>query len=155
MGYTEDWWIVNRAKVNAERNKRYQKDPEYRKKARERARKYREQRRAEREAELSNPTLTVGGVEVPALTTQQVCQIAGITASRIKYMQRTGYLPNALVTRPIRFYTQRQAETIRDLEVFLRANQDILRGPETPESRAVAEKVAAYIATVKENWQTI
>lgn len=154
MGYTPEWWERERDRVNAERAAKYRDDPEYRKAAKERARLYRARKREEREAAKKNPTITIGGVEVPALTTMQVCQYAGITASRIKYMQRAGYLPSAVVTRPVRLYSQKQADMIRDLEGFLRSHQESLRGPVTPESEKVLAELEHRTSIITKQWET-
>jgi hypothetical protein len=154
MGYTPEWWQENREKVNAARNEKYKNDPEYRAKAQERARLYREKKRKEREAERENQTILIGGKERPALTTAQVCSMVDVTASRIKYMQRAGYLPPALVTRPVRLYTKRQANLIAKLEAFLRQHQDTLRGPTTPESAKVSKKLDALTTTIQTQWET-
>jgi len=154
MGYTPEWWEANRDKVNAKRNDKYNSDPEYREAAQKRARAYREKKKAERDKAKANPTLEVGGKTVPALTTGDVCYKVGVTASRIKYMQRAGYLPNALVTRPVRLYTKAQSTLIGKLEKFLREHQDTLRGPTTPESAAVSKKLGTLTATIANQWET-
>lgn len=154
MGYTGKWWNENRDKINEKRNQKYKDDPEYRAKARERARAYRERKRAERETANANPKITLNGKARSAMTTQDVCDHADVTPARIKYMQRAGYLPNALVTRPVRLYTTRQANLIRDLEVFLRQHQDTLRGPTTPQSEAVSKKLDAKTTSIKKQWET-
>lgn len=152
MGYTPDWWQKNRDKINSGRNEKYAKDPDYREQAKKRSKNYRDRKRAEREAEPV--TIMVNGEERPAMTTQEVCAFADITTARIKYMQRAGYLPAALVTRPARLYTKRQAQLIRDLETFLRKHQDTLRGPSTSESEKVAQRLATKTATIETQWST-
>lgn len=154
MGYTKEWWDKNRALVNERRNEKYQNDPTYREAARARAKEYRDRKRAEAKAAKPKPTLEVNGNTVKALTTAQVCKHAGVTASRIKYMQRAGYLPTALVTRPVRIYTKVQADLIKDLEAFLRLHQDRLRGPTTPESAEASKKLNAKTTKIATKWET-
>lgn len=154
MGYTPEWWAREKDRINAKRNARYQNDPEYREAARKRAREYRERKKKEREAAKANPTIEINGQQRPALTTFQVCEHAGVTAARIKYMQRVGYLPPALVTRPVRLYTKKQADLIRKLENFLREHKQSLRGPATPETEKVLAKLEKLKSTIAEKWET-
>lgn len=154
MGYTPEWWEKNGEDVKARRNARYAKDPEFREKARERARAYRAKKKAEREAQKGPPTIEINGKQKPALTTEQVCEKHGIEKSRIKYMQRAGYLPSALVTRPVRLYSETQSDLIGQLETCLREHQDVLRGPASPESEKAQQAIAALTTTIHEKWET-
>ena len=154
MGYTQKWWAENREKINSRRNEKYKDDAVYRDNAKIRAQAYRQVKRKERLEQEANATLDVGGKVVKAWSTDRVCVHADISPSRIKYMQRAGYIPNALVTRPVRLYTQRQAQLIKTLEMFLRANQTILKGTTTPQSIKVAARLAALTSDIADKWET-
>lgn len=154
MGYTPEYWEKNKAEANARRSELYKNDPDYRAAARERSKKYRDRKRAEREAQKPKPTITIGLTEHEAMTTTQVCEYVGCNATRIKYMQRVGYLPPAVVTRPVRLYSKNQAKLIKSLDQFLQKNKNALRGPATTRSKAVLKKLNEKISTIKQNWNS-
>lgn len=148
MGWSEDYWSKNRDRILKERKEKYAKDPEYRAKARDRARRYRENQKAEREAFLADPWMEIDGKKVSALTPDQMCQHIGIERSRLKYLQKAGYLPNPLVMRPHRLYTHRQADMIKDLNEFLRDNVGLLR---VTDPTATGE-LDAKLTTMQQQW---
>ena len=154
MGWTPEYWRKHGERIAAERKARYHNDPEYREKARERSRAYRARKKAEREAQLSKPTITVGGKVVPALTSDTLCEKAGINKARLKYMQRTGYLPNALITHPVRLYTNRQAQLVKNLEALLRTSSHHLRTPQTEKGAKAKAKLDALVSTIHAQWET-
>lgn len=154
MAYTPEWWKTAKDRINRRRAERYAKDPEYREAAKRRAKEYRERKKKEKAEAKKAPTITLNGHEVPAVTTHQVCENLGITAQRIKYMQRAGYLPPALVTRPVRLYTKKQEGLIKLLEEFLRTHEGVLKGPVTPESEKLSGKLDSLVTTIDEEWET-
>jgi len=151
MGFTPDYWKTHRGTILNKRKKRYRDDPEYREKMKQRAREYRAKKRAEREAFYANPYIDIQGQQVPALSVDQVCDHAGITKPRLKYMQKAGYLPTALVNRPARLYTQHQADLIKELEVFLLNNSDALRLSDPDAHKNLNNQTA----TIKKEWEKI
>lgn len=153
MGYTPDWWEREGDRIKAERNRRYREDPEYREKAKARAQRYREQKQKEREEFLANPFIELHGKQVPALTAEQVCQRLGITATRLKYLQRVGYLPKALHTTPFRLYTYSQEQHIKSLHQFLLANAQFLRTPKTDAGQAATTALDTLVSTITANWE--
>lgn len=153
MGYTPEWWQQNGGRIAEDRRRRYHEDADYREAAKARSREYREQRRAERQAFLDNPYIVLNGVNVPALTIDQLCARVDIDRSRLKYLHKVKYIPAPLVTKPARLYTVAQADMIADLEAFLRASAYLLRAPQTERGAETVAALNAKTNTISIQWE--
>lgn len=153
MGYTTDWWEREGARITEERRAKYSSDPAYREAAKARAKGYREAKRIQREEFLGNPFMEVKGQIVPAMTVEGLCKFAWIDKARLKYMQKTGYIPPALTARPVRLYTYAQAELIKGLDLFLRNNAHHLRTPQTEKGADAVTALATQTAILASNWE--
>ena len=153
MGYTPEWWQREGKKVAAKRRKKYANDKDYREAAKARSREYREQKKLEREAFYASPYLELNGEKVAALTVDTLCSDLGIDKSRLKYMQKAGYIPTAIVSRPVRLYTEAQRDRLRELEAFLQKNSAHLRVPNSEAGVMATANLETLIATIKANWK--
>lgn len=151
MAYTKEWWERNKQEVLDKRRSRYHSDPEYRQSVLDRSKRYREERKAK--AAATPKTITINGKALKALTVAEVYKIAGIDAERLKYYQRQGYVPPALVSRPSRLYTVQQAEHIRQLTDFLQRKADDLRRPQTPEGKAASAQLKGITQAIHSTWE--
>lgn len=153
MGYTQKWWEKNKDSISAARRKRYQEDPEYRKSALAHSKAHREKKRKEREAFRANPTMKIGNSTVPALTIDHLEQSYGITKARLKYLQKAGYIPAALVVRPLRLYTHNQLALIQELESYLADKSQFLRATRTKEGQDARAGLDALTTKIKTAWK--
>ena len=153
MAYTKEWYEKNKKVLAKSRRSRYWTDEAYRASVLEQSRQYREKKRAERKAFLANPYIEIGGKRVPAVTADTMEDDLGITKSRLKYLQKAGYLPPALVVRPAKLYTEQQISMIKELEGFLAENSQFLRSTtdEGAKARADLEVITNRIWTKWEN----
>lgn len=152
MGYTKEWWEENKDKVLKKRRARYHQDPEYRDKVLERTRRNRKKKAEERQAELRD--FAINGVPVKLQSLNEVAAKLGLEPDRLKYYQKQGYLPKALVTKPNRFYTPVQVEYIRQLTEFLAVHGKDLRRPTTPQGKAAITALEGLCKTIHDNWET-
>lgn len=152
MGYTKKWYDKNKEALSKKRSDRYKNDPEYRKKTKEASKKYRDRKRLEKESDQGPLVISIQGQDHPAMTLEEIETKTGITPARIKYMQSSGYIPQALVNRPNRVYTQNQVKLITDMENFLRANGFHLRGLESDKRTAIRQELNALISTIVNEW---
>jgi hypothetical protein len=152
MGYTKEWWEENKARVLRERREKYENDPEYRARVLERTRRNREKKAAERQDALRN--FKINGVPVKLLSLRETADKLGVEPDRLKYYQKQGYIPKALVTKPNRFYTPVQVEYMRQLTEFLTAHGKDLRRPTSPPGKAAIAALEGLCKTIHENWET-
>jgi len=152
MGYTPEWWEREGKKVAAKRRKKYANDEEYREATKARSREYRERKKAERDAFYQNPHIVIDGKPVDAMTVAALCADLNIDKSRLKYMQKAGYIPTAIVSRPVRLYTGSQRDMIRKLEDFLQKNSANLRVPNSDAGAQAAAELETITTTLHQNW---
>ena len=153
MAYTKEWWSKNGGAITKTRKSRYANDPVYREALKARSKEYRDKRRAQREAFLQAPYIEINGIQVAAKTMAMTCEVLGIPISRLKYLQKTGYIPHALVIRPVRLYTQNQIFLIGELELFLKKCSKYLRSTRTQEGIKAQADLDTHIDITKANWK--
>ena len=151
MAHTKEYYEKNRDHILAKRRERYQNDPDYRKRALERARKYREQKRAEK-GSFDNAVL-IDGVKVPAVSAAEVEKQLGLSDGKLKAYQKEGRIPKAFVSHPVRLYTQNQITLIKELSDFLAENRSALRRPATDAGVKAREQLDQLVTTIKQNWK--
>lgn len=135
------------------RKYRYHTDPEYRAQALKRSAEYRERKRQERLANQKPPTLTIDGKEVPAVTVHDLLEEVGISKGRFKYFQRVRFIPKALVTHPVRLYTQNQVSLVAQLDEFLAANGKYLKVPDSEIGMETQTSLNHLVSTIAANWE--
>lgn len=153
MGYTKKWYEENKDSIAARRRKRYTDDPEYRKAVLSQSQQYRERQRKERAQFLENPSIVIKGNTVAAMTVEQLEEATGIDKTRLKYLQKAGYIPAATVTRPVRLYTHNQAELIKELEAFLTEHSQYLRATRTPEGQQAQALLTPLKDKITMQWE--
>lgn len=152
MAYTKEWYEANKDKIAERRRHRYHNDPEYRAAVLEQSRQYHEKKKAEIEALTPPPHIEIDGVTVPAMTLEDLESETGVDKPRLKYLQKAGYLPPALISRPARLYTLGQVELIKGLEAYLATNSKFLRSTRTEEGQAARAGLDSLVQDIHENW---
>jgi len=152
MAYTKKWYEANKDKIGKTRRDRYHSDPDYRASVLEQSKAYREKRKAERAEFLANPYIEKDGQTVPAKTVDMVQAELGVDKARLKYLQKAGYLPSAIVSRPLRLYTYQQVDFIAQLESFLAKWSPFLRATRTEEGQHARTELDKLVTTIHQNW---
>ena len=152
MHRTTQHYHNNKDEYAKRRRDRYANDPEYRKKVLDQAADYREKRRKKRAK--AGKQIQLNGKMVSAITSTEICDELGAERTRLKHMQKAGYIPPALVSRPVRLYTKKQFALIRKMHEFLETNGAYLRNPNSPSGDKVMAELEALKSTIAKQWET-
>lgn len=152
MGFTTEYWRLNKERILSERQRKYNEDPAYRAAALERSREYRRKKREEAGVGGS-PEIVIDGKIVESYKLDEIPEEYGLTKVKLKYFQKQGYIPPALVSRPSRLYTKSQVLMIDALQKFLDKHRSVLRNPTVPAGVAARTELEKIVAHIHQNWK--
>lgn len=107
------WYEKNKGDLSLKRQRRYDTDPEYRERVKERQRAYHERNKKVREPKLKK--VVINGKEVVVHRIGYAADVIGCSDQVIRHWERDNLIPRSSIPGDHRYYTEHQISLLNDL----------------------------------------